>query len=201
MTTFTAEHIHSMGIAASTDDKSYWLHAVLGKIDPETYAVIETPGTQLEYVSKDGDVFSMFAIHFGYLIEVPKRPGLSLIEWMQEETGKIIPPDEYFIDDIRPEDISIAGVGMREDGEYIVWIESIARPHARYLWTDDALTHALMNHDLTGMNHTVRGVVVNDPETFIKKKLPCLKKADLVINGITITMYAKPDIIPFLEWN
>ena len=213
-----ASHIAFMVPTFTEDDRAHFIHIVLNPNSGlDAYAVQEFHHSNKtgEYVSRDGDIYPVTSIMFGYLIEVPRRETLDILQWVNDEVGMdqgYLNAEDVFNDTVLPSDILFAGVAegtdVNEEGEVDEQSKDVAmvalqfkRKHdPKVLWLADSrlIPIECMKRpgDNTAMAYAIQMDDGESAEEWIKQNLPALVKHTLILDDSTQEIYMHPDVAP-----
>lgn len=206
MTEFSAKHVLVLAPAQGGDQESTWVHLIAKHLDGLDTDMVLTPSNALSYLDKSGEIFNVTKINLGYLIEIPthNRTTFNVFDWIKEEMDlESIYPDDYYLEDVRPEHIDVAGIGKNVEGEDVVWVVSTQRINAPYLWTEDGVTRPFARIDLMGVEGTVRALAVEGTaEDFIVGNFGNhISETELIIFGLPLKVWVRPEWKDAIQWN
>lgn len=201
---FNSTHLLAMLPAVSEDDRSHFLWIVLKNADglslPSEDAYVG------EYHSKDGDEYAVYNHGFGYIVEVPKRETLNLLEWINDEAGHVQGRlnDNIFEDYVPYDKIVMVGTfvaDVEEDADheaskdlslFMLTFGSIS-PNAVHLPNGDMLQLSTIDASRPGLANTRQGysavLVLPEGETqddVIAESFPHLVKTEIQMEDGTL---------------
>ncbi len=201
--TFDASHVLVLSPAiVDPDSPSHWIHMIVKNHDGLDPEVVTVSSNMMEYKDKLNNLFTCIKGSYGYLIEINKSPLFNLFDWIKEEMGlEEMYPDDYYLDDMHPEHVDVAGIGT-SGGQSVLWLLSTQRIQARYFICKDASVTPLSEIELNGVDDTCTGIALEDPQTFLTEQLtPELIETQVPTFGLNITLYVRPSWTDYIQYN